>query len=129
MTSNILIHGYNLLRHATRDIGISTKRSTHWPTVEKHFLEAHPACECCGTTIRLQIHHIRPFHIERDLELDPTNLITMCMSRNECHLRIAHGDDFKAFCPNIRKYADQANKKEKTLEELYEIAKKSRIYT
>jgi 5-methylcytosine-specific restriction enzyme A len=98
-------HGINLLRHSFRDVGISAKRSTHWPTVEKHFLENNPACAACGGTNRLNVHHCMPFHLDPNLELDPTNLITLCMGEKECHLHIGHGGSFKEYNPNVRKDA------------------------
>ena len=98
-------HGINLIKHSLRDIGIDAKRSDKWPTVEKHFREAHPFCAACGSKNRLNVHHIRPFHIDPKLELDPNNLITMCMDEKECHLRLAHCGNFKMFNPNIVKDA------------------------
>ena len=93
--SNILRHTYNLFRFHTRDIGL-VKRSGQWPTLEHHFLASHPTCAACGTHRHLQVHHIEPFHLEPKLELDPTNLIVLCMTRRfECHLQIGHGGDFK----------------------------------
>lgn len=39
--------------------------------------------------------------MEPSLELSPQNLITLCMSPKECHLRIGHGGSFKAFSPTV----------------------------
>lgn len=103
-----ITHGINLIRHAVRDIGISAKRSNKWPTVEKHFREAHPTCEACGSKKRLNVHHCMPFHLDSSKELDPTNLITLCMSKNECHLHIGHGGSFKQYNPNVREDAAEA---------------------
>lgn len=125
---NTIKHGINLLRHSLRDIGISAKRSSKWPTVEKHFREANPTCAACGGKDRLNIHHVLPFHLFPEKELDPENLITMCMGKKECHLRLAHGSDFRAYFPDIRKYAEQVNKGKKTFEEVEEIAKRSKLY-
>jgi hypothetical protein len=124
----LIKHAYNVLRSKSRDIGISAKRSSHWPKVQKDFLSKNPACAICGSTKKLNVHHCMPFHIDKNLELDPNNLITLCMDKMECHLMIGHGDSFRAYCPDIRKYAEQINKKEKTFEELCKIAKNSRIY-
>jgi 5-methylcytosine-specific restriction protein A len=98
-------HGINLLHHSLRDVGISAKRSSRWPTVEKHFREANPTCAACGGKKRLNVHHCMPFHLDPALELDPTNLITLCMGEKECHLHIGHGGSFKQYCPEVRKYA------------------------
>src|SRR5271168_657854 len=95
-------HGINLLRNSLRDVDISAKRSTHWPTVEKHFREEHPTCAACGGKKNLNVHHILPFHTFPTLELDPTNLITLCMGKLECHLQLGHLGNFKFYNPNIR---------------------------
>jgi hypothetical protein len=101
-------HGINLLRHSLRDVGTGVKRSSHWPTVEKQFLKEHPTCAACGGKKRLNVHHIRAFHLFPELELDPNNLITLCMSKLECHLKLGHGSDFRAYCLDVRKYAAES---------------------
>jgi len=100
-----ITHGINLVRHAFRDVGVSAKRSSHWPTVEKHFREGHSTCAACGSKKRLNVHHIRPFHMFPELELDPTNLITLCMSTTECHFRLGHLSNWHAYNGNIREDA------------------------
>jgi 5-methylcytosine-specific restriction protein A len=101
-------HGINLIRHSLRDIGVSAKRSSKWPTVEKHFRESHPTCAACGGTNRLNVHHCMPFHLDPEKELDPNNLITLCMGTKECHLHLGHNGNFKFYNPNIRHDANEA---------------------
>lgn len=101
-------HSINLMRHALRDVGVDAKRSSHWPTVEKHFLESHPTCAACGSSKRLNVHHCMPFHLDPSLELDPNNLITLCMDTKECHLHIGHGGSFKQYNPQVREMAATA---------------------
>jgi hypothetical protein len=115
-------HGINLIRHHLRDVGISAKRSTHWPTVEKHFLEKHPTCACCGGTERLNVHHCVPFHLDQSLELDPNNLITLCMTTRECHLHIGHGGSFRSYCENVRKYASEVLADPSKYDEIVKLA-------
>ncbi|GCE16544.1 HNH endonuclease [Dictyobacter kobayashii] len=53
----------------------------------------------------LQVHHIKPFHLYPELELDPNNLITLCEIRGRTHhLLIGHLDDWESY--NIRVRAD-----------------------
>ena len=61
------------------------------------------------------------------LELDPKNLIVLCMGPNECHLLIGHGDNFKLYNPYVA--ADVLNVKSKsiTLEQAKQNAKKEAI--
>ena len=82
-------------------------RSPHWDSVRKTFIQAHPSCEACGSLKKLQVHHILPFHLCPELELDTSNLITLCMDNNECHLEIGHGGSFKSFNPYVRPFAQR----------------------
>jgi hypothetical protein len=90
----------NKLKHTIRDIGIGAKRSKHWNKIRDQFLEQHCQCAACGSTKNLNVHHKLPFHLHPELELDPANLITLCMD-NDCHLLIGHGTNFKAYNPNV----------------------------
>lgn len=76
-------------------------RSDKWPTVEHAFRARNPNCAACNGTEKINVHHKKPFHLHPELELEPSNLITLCMGEDECHIRIGHGDDFKAYNPNV----------------------------
>ena len=99
------VHLYNLIRHHTRDVGLGAARSGSWPRVEKAFRAANPKCGACGTDKNLAVHHCAPFHKFPELELDLNNLITLCMSTKECHVRIGHGSDYKHFNPTVKEDA------------------------
>lgn len=83
-----------------------SKRSSHWPKVEHEHVKLHPACAGCGFT-HVEVHHVKPFHLFPELELDETNLITLCRSGNNCHLLIGHGDDFNYYNLAIREDANE----------------------
>lgn len=135
-----MIHALNVLHshireHAKRGTGLThtlaqaiTKeppRSPHWPTVEHRIKKAHPACEACGSTKNVQVHHVKSFNDHPELELhdgtgqgpnsplDPnpadgiSNFICLCMDKNECHIRTGHGGSFRhgGFNPNVRLHA------------------------
>jgi hypothetical protein len=102
-------------------------RSDKWPSVRKAYLKANPVCAACGSSSFLQVHHIKPFRIEPNLELDPTNLITLCMSKNECHLTLGHGDDFKAYNPSVVSDALQVHNDPSSLPVVQARAKANRI--
>ena len=121
-------HGVNLVKNSLRDVGIATKRSSKWPKVERDFKESNPNCACCNSNIRIQVHHKMPFHLNKELELDPNNLISLCMSTKECHLRLGHGSDFKAYNPNIEKDAKILSKDISKFEEVAAAAKSNRLY-
>lgn len=80
-------------------------RSPKWHGVEKAHLRAQPACAACGGTKRLQVHHIKPFHEHPELELDPTNLITLCMGKFEDHLLVGHLGNWKHSNPEVVSFA------------------------
>jgi 5-methylcytosine-specific restriction protein A len=93
---------------------LNAARSGHWPTVRKHHLEANPCCEVCGGTAKLEVHHIRPFHLHPALELDPDNLVTLCEANKDgvnCHLLFGHLGNFKSF--NVDVLTDAAHWSEK----------------
>ena len=93
-------HALRIVQHQVR---AATKgRSPHWSTCRKDFLKKYPTCAACGSKLRLDVHHVEPFHLDPAKELDTTNLITLCMSSLECHFRLGHGGDYKAFNPLIR---------------------------
>jgi len=119
-------HGINLIKHHLRDVGISSKRSSKWPTVEKHFLAQYPTCAACGGKDRLNVHHCKPFHLDPELELDTSNLVTLCMGEKECHLHLGHGGNFKEYCPDVRDYAAQALSHPDKYEELVKLAYSNR---
>jgi hypothetical protein len=75
-------------------------RSTHWPAVRAAYLKEHPTCAVCGGKEKLEVHHRRPFHLHPELELDPTNFITLCESDKNgcnCHLMFGHIGNFKSY--------------------------------
>lgn len=77
-------------------------RSSRWPTVRAKHLAANPTCACCGTKDALNVHHKLPFHLYPKLELEPTNLITLCeVEGRNCHLRIGHSFSWSAYNPNV----------------------------
>lgn len=80
-------------------------RSSGWPTVRKNHLKRHSFCEACGSTKILQVHHKIPFHDNPALELNEYNLMTLCMSKKECHIHIGHGDSYRYYNPNAVKDA------------------------
>ena len=84
-------------------------RSDKWPEVRKTYLSNHGSCAACGGDVKLEVHHMRPFHLHPELELDPTNFLTLCESGNNginCHLGVGHLGDFKSF--NVNVVADAA---------------------
>lgn len=83
-------------------------RSSQWSTIRKHYLESHPECEACGTREDLNVHHVKPYHTNPELELDISNLITLCRKH---HLEIGHRGNWKDANPYVREDAVRMRKK------------------
>lgn len=80
------------------------RRSSQWLAVRRAHLERHPRCACCGGRSRLEVHHIVPFHHQPALELEPTNLITLCRKGPgvNCHLFVGHLGSFQSWNEGAR---------------------------
>jgi 5-methylcytosine-specific restriction protein A len=74
-------------------------RSPHWDAARKAWVKGHPACAVCGTRDNIDVHHVHPFHLFPEMELDPANFMTLC--RHD-HLLFGHLGDFKAWNPVVR---------------------------
>jgi 5-methylcytosine-specific restriction protein A len=98
-------HEKRLEKSLKRENKKRSTRSPMWRHVEHAFVSSHPTCAACGAAEHLQVHHVLPFHQHPELELDPTNLIVLCMGASECHVIVGHGDNFKAYNPNVREDA------------------------
>lgn len=93
---------------SAHDEMVGSARSDEWPKVRLAHLRKNPYCEACGTVLELNVHHIKPFHTNPELELDPRNLITLC---REHHFFVGHDPDgpwgsqkpdWKASNPRVR---------------------------
>ncbi len=82
-------------------------RSSGWSKVRKTHLINYPTCEACGRKRKLEVHHIRPFHLYPKLELEFSNLITLCSHATECHLSIGHLGSFHSY--NVSVVEDAAS--------------------
>ena len=88
---------------------LEAARSPTWQTFEKHFLAAHPTCAACGGPSEVG-HHIQPFHLHPELELDESNIIALC-NKHCCHLLLGHLGNFRSWNTEVR--ADAAKMLEK----------------
>lgn len=80
---------------------LAAKRSSGWTKVRAQHLSTHATCAVCGSVDVLEVHHIQPFHLYPDLELNPQNLVTLCESgklgKLNCHLVFGHLGLYKSF--------------------------------
>jgi hypothetical protein len=81
-------------------------RSPKWPAVRAAHIKKNPKCAACGSSENVVAHHVFPFHLYRDLELIPSNLMTLCENGGNCHLMIGHLKNWKSFNVEVRKDAE-----------------------
>ena len=78
-------------------------RSPLWRAARRAHLLREPVCQACGSITSLQVHHVEPFWVAPERELDPTNLITLCEGDvRSCHFTLAHLYDWKRWNPHVR---------------------------
>lgn len=86
----------NILQNSKNEFG---SRSSSWRKVRKDFLKENPVCSACGSEDDLEVHHIVPYHVSPEKELDKNNLITLCGKR--CHFIFGHFCDWKSWNDNV----------------------------
>lgn len=74
-------------------------RSPKWSSVRKKHLENNPTCAASGSNKKIEVHHKVPVHLNPELELDPSNLISLC--DNTCHLIFGHLYHYKSYNKNV----------------------------
>lgn len=79
------------------------ERSPEWSTVRNDFIESgNDFCAACGKKaswkLGLQVHHIIPFSVNHKLELESSNLITLC---DKHHLWMGHLGYFQSWNPTV----------------------------
>ena len=86
-------------------ISIKNKRSSKWAKVRKGYLKFNPRCAVCESKKKIEVHHLMPFQLRSDLELDEKNLITLCESKKSvnCHLLFGHGLNYRDYNPDCPK--------------------------
>ena len=78
------------------------KRSPAWRRVRAHHMDLYKRCAACDRWKKrhmLEVHHIQSFHEWPILELEPTNLITLC---RRCHQLLGHLNAWRRINPMIR---------------------------
>ena len=90
------------------------KRSSKWPKIRREHLREHPSCCLCGGMRKVEVHHIKPFHLHPELELSLDNLISLCENKKDgvnCHLFFGHLGSFKSINENVTKDVKEWNDK------------------
>ena len=93
------------------------KRSPQWIKTRKTHLKKFPECAACGNKNPsvLNVHHIQPYNLFPERELDPKNLITLCESSDvflgqNDHILFGHLMDWKESNPRVVQVAKEVRK-------------------
>ena len=120
-------HILKVAKSLVREFKKNNLRSPQWRSIQHKYLKENPTCASCGSKKHLQVHHIQPYHLYPQLELTSSNLITLCMDAHECHLLIGHGDNFKAYNPNVVEDSAKVFLNSEMRSHIVDGAKKNRI--
>lgn len=63
-------------------------------------------CQICGTSLNLQVHHIKPIRTHPELVTEKNNCLVLCSGQNQasgCHKLCGHNGDFMLINQNIEK--------------------------
>jgi hypothetical protein len=95
----------------------AVRRSPGWADARREHLTREPACVVTGIddARRVAVHHIMPFHLFPELELDPGNLITLAESPINIHFLFGHGG--RSWCD----YNRSVRRRVARMRELYEL--------
>lgn len=74
------------------------KRSPRWGYVRRIHLAINCKCKACDSDHDLEVHHVVPFGVMPELELDTSNLVTLC---KHCHLVFGHLRDYNTYNPDV----------------------------
>lgn len=77
-----------------REQAKTISRSWGWRKIRALRIEIDGGkCRACGRDHNLQVHHIRPFAMQPERELELSNLVTLC---GRCHILVGHLDNWKS---------------------------------
>jgi 5-methylcytosine-specific restriction endonuclease McrA len=124
---NPLTHAYRVIQANLRERKKAKERSPKWAGVRDRYLKKHPVCEACGAKSKLQVHHRQPFHLFPELELEGTNLVTLCMTIRECHLEIGHGTFWKLFNARLEEHLQRLRLNPKDRQQVEKEARSSAL--
>ena len=95
---------WRMLFQPELEMWLGLPRSPGWKSVRSKHLAKFSNCAACGRSKNLEVHHVVPFHLDRDKELDPANLLTLC--GDTCHLSFGHLFDWQSHNPSVREDAN-----------------------
>ena len=79
-------------------------RNPAWARESQKWLRDQDGCAVCGETIGVEVHHIRPFHLFPELEMDPDNWLALS---RPWHLYLGHLGNWSNWNPDVKSDADR----------------------
>lgn len=91
---------------------VGVARSPQWKALREKFIALNNRCKACGNRDDLEVHHILPFHLYPEKELDFSNLMTLCCDGRlgNCHLLWGHCGRWREYSPRVEHFTEQAMK-------------------
>jgi len=78
-------------------------RHPQWDRAAKAWAASNP-CAVTGEFEGIEVHHIRPFHLFPELEMDPENWISLT---RPWHLYLGHVGNWSNWNPSVREDAER----------------------
>lgn len=72
-----------------------------WLNIQREKRRLNPKCQICGSTEKIQIHHIIPTSHDYSKVYDLSNLVSLCGGYRNCHLYHGHLGNFKNYNINL----------------------------
>src|SRR3990167_9872544 len=104
LTAGLIIYFEKHYAEPKEDRTFGAARSPQWPKVRAEHLKKFPNCALCGGNKVIEVHHIQPFHLKLELELEFSNLITLCEEGKNgvtCHLHYGHLGNYRSFNKDV----------------------------
>ncbi len=100
------------------------RRHKGWNKLRKEYIKTHKECAACGGTKKLELHHIKPFHLYPKSEMDLNNLIVLCDKKGRhCHRIFGHFYNWKLYNISVRDHCARHKRLKKNQEDDYKIYK------
>ena len=96
----------NWLKNLFIDRTFGVLRSPDWSAFRKTYIKKE--CEICRARYFLELHHCIPFWKEPELELFPSNVVTLCRKH---HYELGHFFSWKSYNIDIRLWCDKIKNK------------------
>ena len=78
------------------------QRSMEWKQFRAGIIKAQPTCIICGGCESLEAHHLKPFHLFPELEMEETNIAVLCDKPGRCcHFVWGHFYNWRTYNPKL----------------------------